>query len=245
MGPGGQSARSHGRVSMEHPLDWRRRARARRASGAAARCCLPPRHRHGRGPAAQGPRSTVGTGFVFSGSDEICALSCSRSAPAGPWRTCWSRAATCASMRSTAFFSPRRACSLDLFALLVLGIFVAALLERAWDAGVHQLRRAKSAPTRRCACRWPGRSCPGSPASLCSSSRWFSRSCAPLSALLRGDYASRGSHRRRGLAGRGDRERARRPRHSTTKQARGRADARNHAAVCWSSCSRSACPSPP
>ena len=47
-------------------------------------------------------------------------------------------------MRSTAVFSRRTRALLDLFALIVLGIFVAALLERAWDVAwtsyIEQIR---------------------------------------------------------------------------------------------------------
>ena len=71
-------------------------------------------HRHGRGPAAQGPRRPFRHRLrLLRVRRDLIALS-SRSEPAGRWRTCWSRAGTCASMRSTAYFGPRRArCSIS------------------------------------------------------------------------------------------------------------------------------------
>lgn len=73
-----------------------------------------------------------GTNFVFSGSDEISAFLFAVG-------TSWAMAhvlVTRGHVRIDALyggFSPRMRSLLDIFALLVLGIFVAALLERAWD----------------------------------------------------------------------------------------------------------------
>ncbi len=74
----------------------------------------------------------IGTNFVFSGSDEI-------SASLFAVGTSWAMAhvlVTRGHVRIDALyggFSPRVRSLLDIFALLVLGLFVAALLERAWD----------------------------------------------------------------------------------------------------------------
>jgi TRAP-type C4-dicarboxylate transport system permease small subunit len=80
----------------------------------------------------KGLGALVGTGFVFSGSDEISSFLFAVG-------TSWSLAhvlVTRGHVRIDAlyiFFSPRTRVLLDLLALLVLGIFAAALLERAWD----------------------------------------------------------------------------------------------------------------
>ena len=110
-------------------------------------------------------------------------------------------------------FGPRVRALLDIFALLVLGHLRGRAARARVGRGLHQLCRGDPLQHAACACRWPGRSCPGSPASRCSSSRWCSRSCVALAALLRGDYAAAAAHRRCDHTGRGDRERARRPRH--------------------------------
>jgi len=74
----------------------------------------------------------VGTSFVFSGSDEISAFLFAVG-------TSWSMAyvlVTRGHVRIDALyggFSPRVRSLLDIFALLVLGLFVGALLERTWD----------------------------------------------------------------------------------------------------------------
>jgi TRAP-type mannitol/chloroaromatic compound transport system permease small subunit len=73
-----------------------------------------------------------GTGFMFSGSDEISAYLFAVG-------TSWSMAyvlVTRGHVRIDALygaFTPRVRGLLDIFALLVLGLFVAALLERSWD----------------------------------------------------------------------------------------------------------------
>lgn len=73
-----------------------------------------------------------GTSFVFSGSDEISAYLFAVG-------TSWAMAhvlMTRGHVRIDVLysgFSPRVRSLLDIFALLVLGVFVAALLERAWD----------------------------------------------------------------------------------------------------------------
>jgi TRAP-type C4-dicarboxylate transport system permease small subunit len=80
----------------------------------------------------KGLGALVGTGFVFSGSDEISSFLFAVG-------TSWSLAhvlVTRGHVRIDAlyiFFGPRTRVLLDLLALLVLGIFAAALLERAWD----------------------------------------------------------------------------------------------------------------
>jgi TRAP-type C4-dicarboxylate transport system permease small subunit len=77
--------------------------------------------------------SFVGSGFAFSGSDEISAYLFAVG-------TSWSMAhalVTRGHVRIDALyaaFSRRNRILLDLLALIVLGIFLAALLERAWDA---------------------------------------------------------------------------------------------------------------
>jgi TRAP-type C4-dicarboxylate transport system permease small subunit len=73
-----------------------------------------------------------GSNFVFSGSDEISAYLFAVG-------TSWSMAYVLVNrghVRIDALYrrlSPRVRALLDIFALLVLGLFVAALLERAWD----------------------------------------------------------------------------------------------------------------
>ncbi len=73
-----------------------------------------------------------GSSFVFSGSDEISAYLFAVG-------TSWSMAYVLVNrghVRIDALYgrlSPRVRALLDIFALLVLGLFVAALLERAWD----------------------------------------------------------------------------------------------------------------
>ena len=80
----------------------------------------------------KGLGAVFGTGFVFSGSDEISSFLFAVG-------TSWSLAhvlVTRGHVRIDAlytFFGPRLRVILDLFALLVLGVFVAALLERSWD----------------------------------------------------------------------------------------------------------------
>jgi TRAP-type C4-dicarboxylate transport system permease small subunit len=74
----------------------------------------------------------LGSSFVFSGSDEIAAYLFAVG-------TSWSMAHVLVNrghVRIDALYgrlSPRVRALLDIFALLVLGLFVAALLERAWD----------------------------------------------------------------------------------------------------------------
>jgi TRAP-type mannitol/chloroaromatic compound transport system permease small subunit len=80
----------------------------------------------------KGLGALVGSGFVFSGSDEISSFLFAVG-------TSWSMAyvlVTRGHVRIDALythFEPRTRALLDLFALLVLGIFVAALVERSWD----------------------------------------------------------------------------------------------------------------
>ena len=80
----------------------------------------------------KGLGALFGSNFVFSGSDEISAYLFAVG-------TSWSMAhvlVTRGHVRIDALygaFGPRTRTFLDLFALIVLGIFVGALLERAWD----------------------------------------------------------------------------------------------------------------
>ena len=80
----------------------------------------------------KGVGAILGTGFVFSGSDEISSFLFAVG-------TSWSMAyvlVTRGHVRIDALyihFGPRTRALLDLFSLLVLGIFAAALLERSWD----------------------------------------------------------------------------------------------------------------
>jgi TRAP-type mannitol/chloroaromatic compound transport system permease small subunit len=80
----------------------------------------------------KGVGALLGTGFVFSGSDEISSFLFAVG-------TSWSMAyvlVTRGHVRIDALyihFSPRTRALLDLLALLVLGIFTAALVERSWD----------------------------------------------------------------------------------------------------------------
>jgi TRAP-type C4-dicarboxylate transport system permease small subunit len=80
----------------------------------------------------KGLGALVGSGYVFSGSDEISSFLFAVG-------TSWSLAyvmVTRGHVRIDALyihFGPRTRALLDLFAMLVLGIFTAALLERAWD----------------------------------------------------------------------------------------------------------------
>jgi TRAP-type mannitol/chloroaromatic compound transport system permease small subunit len=91
----------------------------------------------------KGLGTLVGSSFLFSGSDEISAYLFAVG-------TSWSLAhalVTRGHVRIDALyghFGPRNRVLLDLVALVVLGIFVAALLERSWDAAstsyVEQIR---------------------------------------------------------------------------------------------------------
>jgi TRAP-type mannitol/chloroaromatic compound transport system permease small subunit len=80
----------------------------------------------------KGLGTLVGFSFVFSGSDEISAYLFAVG-------TSWSLAhalITRGHVRIDAlygYFGPRSRALLDLLALIVLGVFLAALLERAWD----------------------------------------------------------------------------------------------------------------
>ena len=80
----------------------------------------------------KGLGAVVGTGFVFSGSDEISSFLFAVG-------TSWSLAyvlVTRGHVRIDVLygaFGPRTRVLLDLFALLMLGLFTAALVERSWD----------------------------------------------------------------------------------------------------------------
>ena len=110
-----------------------------------------------------------GSSFVFSGSDEISAYLFAVG-------TSWSMAHVLVNrghVRIDALYgrlSARVRALLDLFALLALGLFVAALLERA-GTSPSPVTSKRYVRIRRCACRSPGHSFHGSPASRCSSLR--------------------------------------------------------------------------
>jgi TRAP-type mannitol/chloroaromatic compound transport system permease small subunit len=80
----------------------------------------------------KGIGALIGTGFVFSGSDEISSFLFAVG-------TSWSMAhvlVTRGHVRIDAvyiLFGPRTRALLDVFALLVFGLFAAALVERSWD----------------------------------------------------------------------------------------------------------------
>ena len=115
-------------------LAWKAVARLRASpSGLAARCCLLPQ-------ASLRPRCSCARGSARCSAPTSCSPAptrsrpiFSRSAPAGRWHTCSSRAATCASTRCTGYFGPRARALLDLFALVVLGIFVGSAPRAGWD----------------------------------------------------------------------------------------------------------------
>jgi TRAP-type C4-dicarboxylate transport system permease small subunit len=136
----------------------------------------------------KGLGTLIGTAFVFSGSDEISSFLFAVG-------TSWSMAhvlVTRGHVRIDAlygYFAPRTRVLLDLFALLVLGIFAAALLERVWDvASTSYIEEIRSNSPQRLPLAW-------------AQVPWFAgialfflalvlaflRSAA---ALLRGDYAA-------------------------------------------------------
>lgn len=130
----------------------------------------------------------VGSNFVFSGSDEISAYLFAVG-------TSWSMAyvlVTRGHVRIDALygrFSPKVRCWLDIFALLVLGLFVAALLERAWDvASTSYVEEIRSNSPNRLPMAW-------------AQLPWFAGIALffialvlavlrTLAAMLRGDYAA-------------------------------------------------------
>jgi hypothetical protein len=115
----------------------------------------------------KGLGALVGTGFVFSGSDEISSFLFAVG-------TSWSMAhvlVTRGHVRIDALyihFGPRTRALLDLFALLVLGIFVAALVERrgTWPPTSY-IEGDRSNSPQRLLLAWA--QIRGSPASPCSS----------------------------------------------------------------------------
>ena len=171
-------------------VDWRRHARARRASGcggamifaAAAIVTAEVLLRKGLG-------APVGTGFVFSGSDEISAFLFAVG-------TSWSLAhvlVTRGHVRIDAlytYFGPRTARDPRSLRAARARHLSSPHCSSGPGMSPPPATSTKSAPTRRSACRWPGRKSPGLPASPCSFSPWCWRSFAPLGALLRGDYAA-------------------------------------------------------
>jgi TRAP-type mannitol/chloroaromatic compound transport system permease small subunit len=136
----------------------------------------------------KGLGTLFGSGFVFSGSDEISAYLFAVG-------TSWSMAhalVTRGHVRIDAlygYFSRRNRVLLDLLALIVLGIFVAALLERSWDAAsTSYLEQIRSNTPLRLPLAW-------------AQLPWFGGFALfalalvlavlrTLTALLRGDYAA-------------------------------------------------------
>jgi TRAP-type C4-dicarboxylate transport system permease small subunit len=93
--------------------------------------------------ARKGLGPLLGPGFMFSGSDEISAYLFA----VGTSLSLAHVLVTRGHVRIDALYAhlgPRTRVLLDLFALIVLGIFVAALLERAWDvastSAIEQIR---------------------------------------------------------------------------------------------------------
>lgn len=136
----------------------------------------------------KGVGALFGTGFVFSGSDEISSFLFAVG-------TSWSLAyvlVTRGHVRIDALyihFSPRTRALLDLFAMLVLGIFTAALVERSWDvAFTSYVEEIRSNSPQRLPLAW-------------AQLPWFAGIALfflalvlaflrSLSALLRGDFTS-------------------------------------------------------
>ena len=162
-------------------VDWRRRASRARGVwcggammfAAAAIVTAEVLLRKGLG-------AVFGTGFVFSGSDEISSYPVRGrhelvdGACAGDARP---RAHRCA-LRPASAQAARASC--DLLALLVLGVFVAALLERCVGRGLDQLHREHPLQHAACALPLAWAQLPwfaGIAAVL--SSPWCWRSCAP------------------------------------------------------------------
>ena len=116
-----------------------------------------------------------------------------------------------------------RAAMLDLVALLVLGDLRRGAARAGARRGDRPATSSRSARIRSCAFRWPGRRSHGSSASRCSSSPILRRA-DPLRRrhAAKGDYATVNGDRRRGDAGRGDRERAQGPRHASQDAGSGR-----------------------
>ena len=135
------------------------------------------------------------------------------------------------------FFSRRTRVLLDLFALVVLGIFVAALLERAWDvACTSYIEQIRSNTPLRIPLAW-------------AQLPWFGGIALfamalvlavlrTLLALLRGDYATASATSGAVDPGRGGRKRARRPRHWQGQGWAGNVGCSQPPCCCWSSCWR-------
>lgn len=136
----------------------------------------------------KGLGALVGTGFVFSGSDEISSFLFAVG-------TSWSMAhvlVTRGHVRIDAlygYFAPRTRVLLDLFALLALGLFTAALVERTWDvASTSYIEQIRSNSPQRLLLAW-------------AQIPWFAGIALfflalvlaflrSATALLRGDYAA-------------------------------------------------------
>ncbi len=102
----------------------------------------------------KGVGALVGTGFVFSGSDEISSYLFAVG-------TSWSMAhvlVTRGHVRIDAlyiYFGRRTRLLLDIFALLVLGLFVAAVFERSWDvASTSYVEEVRSNSPQRLPLAW-------------------------------------------------------------------------------------------
>ena len=136
----------------------------------------------------KGVGALVGTGFVFSGSDEVSSFLFAVG-------TSWSLAhvlVTRGHVRIDALyihFGPRTRVLLDLFAMLVLGVFTAALLERAWDvASTSYIEEIRSNSPQRLLLAWA--QIPW----FCGIALFFLALVLAFlrsaTALLRGDYAA-------------------------------------------------------
>jgi TRAP-type C4-dicarboxylate transport system permease small subunit len=136
----------------------------------------------------KGLGALVGTGFVFSGSDEISSFLFAVG-------TSWSLAyvlVTRGHVRIDVLYSvfgPRTRVLLDLFALLMLGLFTAALVERSWDvASTSYIDEIRSNSPQRLLLAWAQIPWFGGIALFfIAIVLAFLRS---LASLLRGDYAT-------------------------------------------------------
>jgi TRAP-type C4-dicarboxylate transport system permease small subunit len=136
----------------------------------------------------KGLGALVGTGFVFSGSDEISSFLFAVG-------TSWSLAyvlVTRGHVRIDVLygvFGPRTRVLLDLFALLMLGLFTAALVERSWDvASTSYIDEIRSNSPQRLLLAWAQIPWFGGIALFfIAIVLAFLRS---LASLLRGDYAT-------------------------------------------------------
>jgi len=136
----------------------------------------------------KGLGTLFGSTFVFSGSDEISSYLFA----VGTSLSMAHVLVTRGHVRIDAlygFFSRRTRVLLDLFALVVLGIFVAALLERAWDAAwTSYIEQIRSNTPLRIPLAWPQLPWFGGIALFAIA--LVLAVLRTLLALLRGDYAT-------------------------------------------------------